>query len=54
VRSQLFHPFFTTKSDGTGLGLSIVHRIVEEHGGSVEVRSELGVGTIFSIILKEE
>ncbi|MGA2546351.1 MAG: ATP-binding protein [Rectinemataceae bacterium] len=54
VRSQLFHPFFTTKSDGTGLGLSIVHRIVEEHGGSVEVSSELGVGTIFSIILKEE
>jgi signal transduction histidine kinase len=54
VRSQLFHPFFTTKSDGTGLGLSIVHRIVEEHGGSVEVSSELGVGTVFSIILKEE
>jgi signal transduction histidine kinase len=54
VRSQLFHPFFTTKSDGTGLGLSIVHRIVEEHGGSVEVSSELGAGTVFSIILKEE
>jgi signal transduction histidine kinase len=31
-----------------------VHRIVEEHGGSVEVSSELGVGTVFSIILKEE
>jgi len=54
VRAQLFHPFFTTKSDGTGLGLSIVHRIVEEHGGSVEVSSEAGSGTVFSIILKEE
>jgi signal transduction histidine kinase len=52
VRSQLFHPFFTTKSDGTGLGLSIVHRIVEEHGGSVEVSS--GSGTVFTIILREE
>jgi len=54
VRAQLFHPFFTTKSDGTGLGLSIVHRIVEEHGGSVEVSSETGSGTVFSIILKED
>jgi signal transduction histidine kinase len=54
VRAQLFHPFFTTKSEGTGLGLSIVHRIVEEHGGSVEVRSEPGSGTQFTIILNEE
>jgi len=50
VRAQLFHPFFTTKSDGTGLGLSIVHRIVEEHGGTVEVRSGSG-GTCFEIRL---
>jgi signal transduction histidine kinase len=54
VRAQLFHPFFTTKSDGTGLGLSIVHRIVEEHGGSVEVSSTPGSGTVFTIIMKEE
>jgi signal transduction histidine kinase len=54
VRAQLFHPFFTTKSDGTGLGLSIVHRIVEEHGGSVEVSSAPGSGTVFTIIMKEE
>ncbi len=53
VLSQLFHPFFTTKSEGTGLGLSIVHRIVEEHDGSVEVRSRPGEGTVFTIILKE-
>jgi signal transduction histidine kinase len=54
VRSQLFHPFFTTKSDGTGLGLSIVHRIVEEHGGAIEVGSGPGEGTVFTIVLKEE
>jgi signal transduction histidine kinase len=54
IRSQLFHPFFTTKSDGTGLGLSIVHRIVEEHGGSVEVSSEPGAGTVFTILLRED
>ncbi len=54
VRSQLFHPFFTTKSDGTGLGLSIVHRIVEEHGGTIEVRSGPGAGTVFTIVLQEE
>jgi len=55
VRSQLFHPFFTTKSEGTGLGLSIVHRIVEEHGGAVEVRSEagVGVGTTITIALPD-
>jgi signal transduction histidine kinase len=53
VRSQLFHPFFTTKSDGTGLGLSIVHRIVEEHGGTIDVKSKIGRGTEITIILKE-
>jgi signal transduction histidine kinase len=53
VRSQLFHPFFTTKSDGTGLGLSIVHRIVEEHGGGVEVSSTIGSGTEIAIVLEE-
>ncbi len=54
VRSQLFHPFFTTKSDGTGLGLSIVHRIAEEHGANVEVRSGPGAGTVFTIVLRED
>jgi signal transduction histidine kinase len=53
VRAQLFHPFFTTKSDGTGLGLSIVHRIVDEHGGSVDVKTRIGWGTEIAIILKE-
>jgi signal transduction histidine kinase len=42
---HVFEPFFTTKSDGTGLGLSIVKRILNAHGGSVEIMSEPGQGT---------
>jgi PAS domain S-box-containing protein len=48
---KLFTPFFTTKIKGTGLGLSIAHKIIEEHGGNIDVKSELGVGTTFSITL---
>lgn len=36
---RIFHPFFTTRSEGTGLGLAIVHRIVDAHGGSIQVRN---------------
>jgi len=39
IRSRIFDPFFTTKPHGTGLGLSIVYRIMEAHGGQVEVHS---------------
>ena len=50
---KVFTPFFTTRTDGTGLGLSIVARIVESHGGRINVRSAAGAGTTFYIDLPE-
>ena len=49
---NIFRPFFTTKGHGTGLGLSLARRIVESHGGQIEVRSEVGKGTQFVIRLR--
>jgi nitrogen-specific signal transduction histidine kinase len=55
IRSEdiphVFDPFFTTKDYGTGLGLSVVHGIIQEHGGQIEVESELKKGTAFHILL---
>jgi hypothetical protein len=49
--SQIFRPFYTTRSNGTGLGLSLVRRIVEEHLGRIEVTSGLGKGSVFEVQL---
>ncbi|MCP4676218.1 MAG: hypothetical protein GY854_12060, partial [Deltaproteobacteria bacterium] len=50
---KIFEPFYTSKSReaGTGLGLSISQRIVEEHGGTIDVKSTVGEGTRFSVRL---
>lgn len=53
IRERIFDAFFTTKpaGEGTGLGLDIVRKIVEKHGGRIEVDSEVGQGTIFTVSL---
>jgi two-component system, sporulation sensor kinase E len=51
VRDKIFDPFVSTRDDGTGLGLTIVHRIVDEHDGHIEVTSEPGSGTAFTVWL---
>jgi two-component system sensor histidine kinase HydH len=51
IEGRIFEPFFTTKAQGTGLGLAVVKRILEDHRGEVQVRSEKGQGTTFTFRL---
>lgn len=51
VKARMFDPLFTTKADGTGLGLAIVRRLVESHGGAIDVDSEIGRGSTFRVVL---
>ncbi|HEV2880941.1 MAG TPA: ATP-binding protein [Pyrinomonadaceae bacterium] len=51
TRARIFEPFYTTKKRGTGLGLAIVKKIVEQHGGTIEVESTAGEGTRFHVEL---
>jgi signal transduction histidine kinase len=51
IQKRIFQPFFTTRTDGAGLGLATCLKNVQYHGGSIEVRSAVGVGTEFKISL---
>jgi two-component system NtrC family sensor kinase len=51
---RIFEPFFTTKSKGTGLGLAVCREIVELHRGEISLRSEVGHGTEFTVVLPRE
>jgi len=52
--NAVFNPFFTTKPQGAGLGLSIVYRIITEHAGDIQIKSEIGQGTTFKLLLPTE
>jgi signal transduction histidine kinase len=51
MQEKIFQPFFSGKEEGTGLGLSIAARIIEEHGGSIDVKSRSGEGATFTLTL---
>lgn len=51
VLQNIFIPFYTTKSSGSGLGLSVCQRLIRDAGGEIEVRSQVGHGSIFSVVL---
>jgi signal transduction histidine kinase len=54
--SQIFDPFFTTKEvgKGTGLGMHMAYNIIQKHKGKIDVKSEVGKGTIFTIRIPVE
>lgn len=51
VLSKIFYPFFTTKEKGSGIGLAIAQKIIDSHHGSIDVESEVGRGTAFTLKL---
>ena len=51
IRDKVFNLFFTTRKAGSGIGLAMSYRVMQLHGGALSFESELGVGTVFRMIL---
>jgi two-component system sensor histidine kinase HydH len=51
VLDQAFFPYFTTKNGGTGIGLALSQKVINDHGGTISIRSEPGRGTTVTITL---
>jgi signal transduction histidine kinase len=51
ILPDIFNPFFTTKKTGTGLGLAVINKIIEDHHGTINVKSTKGQGTVFTVQL---
>lgn len=53
IQDRIFDPYFTTKEvgKGSGMGLAIVHGIIHNHGGVISVKSEMGCGSVFTVLL---
>ena len=51
IRDKVFNLFFTTRKEGSGIGLAMSYRVMQLHGGALSFESELGVGTVFRMIL---
>jgi len=54
TRARAFDLFFTTKDTGTGLGMAIARAVIEQHGGRIEIRSQIGRGTQVRVLLPVE
>jgi signal transduction histidine kinase len=51
ILDKIFTPFYTTKARGTGLGLAVVKKVMDRHGGRVDVTTEAGRGSVFHLFL---
>ena len=54
IMERIFEPFYSTREDGLGLGLFVSHHVVRDHGGRIDVESQVGEGTTFRVWLPSQ